>query len=416
MKNILIIPPFNLYPLISGGHQAIFNGISILENIANVYVLTPTTESKYKRKQYKEIENVLPFVHAVPYILPESKHTLKWYYNVLKNKIAQLFPIFKKSEKKKNKFNPLTLCSSILPIDKDKIKALNNIINKYKIDIVQSEMVINLPIVEVLNKKVKTIFVHHELKFVRDKLLLESQCLWNKDWEKRWLIVQKQEINYLNKYDEVITLSEQDSQKLKECGVTHPTITTSFAVVNSQRNNISPKVNKIEKVLTFVGPEMHYPNYDGVMWFLENCWDLLLQKDNNYQFRIIGNWDSATILKITEKYKQIEFSGFVDDLYTALIGTTMVVPLNIGSGIRMKILEAALIGVPVVTTSVGVEGLPLKNNEHCFIANEPIEFVESILRLQNGEVREQFISNTNDTISKKYSIDALRENRKHLYI
>ena len=87
MKNILIIPPFYPYPLLSGGHQAIFNGIAILKDVANVYVYVKTTESQYKRGEYRQIETILPFVHVLPNIDPASKHTIKWYWRVLMNKI-----------------------------------------------------------------------------------------------------------------------------------------------------------------------------------------------------------------------------------------------------------------------------------------------------------------------------------------
>jgi glycosyltransferase involved in cell wall biosynthesis len=173
---------------------------------------------------------------------------------------------------------------------------------------------------------------------------------------------------------------------------------------------------KIRKVLSYVGPEMHYPNYDGIMWFLENCWPLLQAKDQEYTMQIIGLWSEQTATELAEKYhNKVKCVGFVDDLGEALSGTTMIVPLNIGSGIRMKILEAAQLNVPVVTTSVGGEGLPLKDGENSYVADEPNLFVDDILNLQDKSLREKFVTNLRKEIATKYSLQALKDSRISLY-
>ena len=81
----------------------------------------------------------------------------------------------------------------------------------------------------------------------------------------------------------------------------------------------------------------------------------------------------------------------------------------------MKILEASSKGVPFVSTSVGAEGIPVVNSQDCFIANTPDEFIESILKLQNPDLRHQFAENANMMIRKHYSLEALRKNRLEIY-
>ena len=227
-------------------------------------------------------------------------------------------------------------------------------------------------------------------------------------WRKNKLV----EIELLNKFDYVITLSSIDSEKLKEEKVTTEII-TSLATV--KENQLEIPQQPIRKVLSYLGPEFHYPNYEGVMWFLDNCWTQILAKDKDYSLQIIGKWSSMTINLIEKKYKNVKCVGFVNDLVQTLSGTTMIVPLNIGSGIRMKILEAAQYNVPVVTTSVGVEGLPLVNGVHLFVADTSEDFIESILRLQNNELREKFIDATKNVIKYNYSVNKLKESREFLY-
>lgn len=404
-RNVLIIAPFNPFPLISGGHQAVFNGVTILKDVANVFLMVKTTESQYKKGCLNDLKNVLEFVKIIPYIDPASKHNFRWYYNVIMNKL------YKKRISVKSSHKNDTIIDPVWEISNDKKKFVEKIINKYKIDIVQIEMMEDISLVKYLPQNVKKIFVHHELKYVKDKLLLES-CKHSNIEDDLWRKNKFIEIELLNKFDYVITLSSIDSEKLKEEKVTTEII-TSLATV--KENQLEIPQQPIRKVLSYLGPEFHYPNYEGVMCFLDNCWTQILAKDKDYSLQIIGKWSSTTINLIEKKYKNVKCVGFVNDLVQTLSGTTMIVPLNIGSGIRMKILEAAQYNVPVVTTSVGVEGLPLVNGVHLFVADTSEDFIESILRLQNNELREKFIDATKNVIKYNYSVNKLKESREFLY-
>lgn len=411
MKNILIIPPFNPFPLVSGGHQAIFNGIAILKDVANVYVYVKTTESQYKRGEYRQIETILPFVHVLANIDPASRHTIKWYWKVLKNKFRSALGI---NEAAKEVAIPRLGLESICDLSEHEIKFVLDAIKEYHIDIVQLEMMPYIKLINYLPKTVRTIFVQHEIKFVRDELLLQAVENVTDEMKAMYVCNKKEEIELHNQYDYVITLSPIDTHKLIEAGVTTP-ITTSLAIVNPALRQ-SPKEEKIRKVLSYVGPESHYPNYDGIMWFLKNCWPLLQAKDQEYTMQIIGLWSEQTAKELEEKYNsKVKCVGFVDNLGEALAGTTMVVPLNIGSGIRMKILEAAKLNVPVVTTPIGGEGLPLIDGENSFVTNDPKSFVDDILQLQDNALREKFVTNLRKEIASKYSLQALRESRISLY-
>ena len=376
-KNILIIPPFNPYPLISGGHQAVFNGIAILKEIANVYLMISITESQYKKGTYKELQRALPFVTILPYIDPCSRHTIKWYWKVLWNKIYETMPrlFLPVRENGNGALENESLKNGILDpiysIDETMATWINQIVQKYKIDIVQTEMIPNLRIIEHLPKSIKTIFVHHELKYVRDRLLLDTQGNIEQETLNQWQTNKEQEISLLNQYNHVITLSQIDTDKLAKDGVTTD-IVTSLAVVEEKKD--IPYSSVVRKILSYVGPEMHYPNYEGVIWFLNNCWKQLLAQDPEFSFQIIGKWSDTTKQQLESEFNNVKCVGFVDDLASALDGTTMIVPLNIGSGIRMKILEAAQFNTPVVSTTVGCEGLPLKHGVHLFIADTPDDF------------------------------------------
>lgn len=410
-KNILLIEPFIPYPLISGGHQAIYNGIAILKDIANVHlVYTHTTWKDTCAKERCQLEEIFPFVKTYDFCLEEKSAGVFWFK--LKRKIRRKWAKIKeKIGLSKVDINDYRSWG-FEPQSDGFTAYVNQLIRDFNIDVVQVEMCFQQSIVLDLPKDVKKVFVHHELRYVREELRLKNLNV-PQSFRNEVTIHKFEEIGLLNMYDEIVVLSSIDKQKLIDAGVTKP-ILTSFAVVNSEdgytRNNAD-----WQHVLTFIGPESHDLNVDAIRWFLENCWNLLREKNSDYKLRIIGRWSEKTSVQIKQQYSNVEFAGFVDDLGKALAGTVMIVPLRVGSGIRMKILEAGACGVPVVSTHVGAEGLMINEGEDILLADTAETFVDAIVRLGDKALREKMGKSLKMRIGEKYSLEALKENRKKLY-
>lgn len=412
-KNVLLIEPFIPYPLTSGGHQAIFNGIAILKDIANVYLVYPhTTWNDPFAQERKQLEEMFPFVKTYDFCLAEKSSGM--FCKKVKSRMHRMWaPIWRKLVKQKEDINDYRSWGFEPQPDTFAVY-VNQLIRDLKIDVVQVEMCFQQSIVLDLPKDVKKVFVHHELRFVREKLRLANLDV-PQSFRNEVTIHKFEEIGLLNMYDEIVVLSPIDKQKLIEAGVAKP-ILTSFAVVNSVNTTDSDENHDWNHVLTFIGPEMHDPNYDGVMWFLENCWKKLQSNNSDYKLRIIGKWSEGTKTRLGEQYSNVEFAGFVDDLGKALTGTVMIVPLRVGSGIRMKILEAGAYGVPVVSTRVGAEGLMINDGEDILLADGAKEFIDAIVRLEDKSLREKMGNSLKQRIGEKYSPDALRTNRERLYV
>lgn len=420
MKNVLIVTPFFPYPLTSGGHQAIFNGMACLKGVANVFLVHNTTESKVKKGECRKLEENLPFVKCVPYIEPSSKHNVLWVWRCITNTLK-----LKQNGFDSRFFADRNVTSSVI----ENVNGIPNLglreltdgfqkhvlclIEKYAIDIVQMEMVETLGLVDVLPKNVKTVFVHHELRWVRNELLLK-QINATDLMRKKVAEAKTKELEYLNRCDYIVALSEIDKKKLQNEGVSTDII-TSFAVVGGERHKYAYLKERI-KTLVYIGPSHHYPNYEGIMWFLRNCWNDLRGISSDYQLLIIGKWDDNKMEQIRNEFENVRFLGYVEDLYSVVKGTIEIVPLKTGSGIRMKILEAARLGIPVIATTIGAEGLPLTDGENVILADSPEEFVEGICRLQNEGLRQRLVNNMQQFVLPRYSLDALRENRRFLYI
>lgn len=412
MKNVLFIEPFCPYPLASGGHQAIYNGIAAMRDVANVYVVYAHTSWKdYSEAGRLELEKRFPFVHVLHYGLAEKSAGQFWFK--LKRRIRRAWNKWiDKIHPPKTDVNDYRSWG-FAPQPDNYAKYINQLIEQYHIDVVQVEMCFQLSMVLDLPKHVKKIFVHHELRYVREELRLGKMDV-PQSFRNEVMIHKFEEIGLLNMYDEIVTLSETDKQKLIADGVSKP-ILTSFAVVNTEKPFLE-STSVWKHVLSFIGPEMHDPNYDGIMWFLENCWGALQAKNAEYRLRIIGKWSSGTCDTIRALYPNVEFAGFVENLADALCDTVMIVPIRVGSGIRMKILEAGACGVPVVSTHVGAEGLMIQEGNDILLADDARSFVEAIVRLEDKTLREKIGEGLKNRIREKYSLAALRTNRERLYV
>ena len=109
---------------------------------------------------------------------------------------------------------------------------------------------------------------------------------------------------------------------------------------------------------------------------------------------------------IIKKYQRanICFLGYVEDLSVVFSSSMLIVPIRIGSGMRLKIIEAVNQGIPFITTTIGVEGLNFKNNIDCIIADSPYEFAKGIHYLsENPSKQQDFIKNASEKLSEKYS-------------
>ena len=404
MRNILFVLQALPWPLEFGGKQAMFNGVAAVKDIANIYITylqyNQDTDAKQRECFIKAMNgNVTVF----PYIEKRDMSTPRKIVSKVTENLDRRF--FKKD---KDCFLDRQL--KIRQPSQNEIMFINKIIEDNKIDTVQVEMLSHLALINTLPKSVRKIFVHHELGFVR-----KSQILHEVEANDYYYSIAEslkiQEIGLLNKYDDVVVLSNTDREKLIDAGVKVP-VHTSLAIVK-QPEVFNPQIDDYH-TLFYIGPSKHKPNVFAIKWFLENCWENLLKKDKGFRLKVIGRWDKESIKSLLRKYDNLEFVGFVENLSDILKDGIMIVPITIGSGIRMKILEAAAYGVPVVSTTVGAEGLPIQDGKNGFLADTPDTFVDAILKLSDVNIRTEFVEDLNKTIREKYSFEALKVNRREI--
>ena len=378
------------------------NGLLAIKDDMNVFVIYMEGHKDSHSEERMKLKALLGNIDIKPCLNNRAVETRKAIFRSICSKIEN--KIFK--EKGLKEFFEVHL-NDFRPYPASVTSFVNDVIERHRIDIVQMEMRTTLPFVLSLPPTVKKIFIHHELFYVCNELLIKDV---QDEYAKACSAILKiEEIGLLNKCDLVATLSETDKEKLLDAGVTAP-IKSSLAIVNTEIIN-KPECNGCNRI-SFVGPEANKP---GILWFLENCWSSLLSYDSNYTLDIIGRWSEKERESITNKWGNIFFKGFVPDLYGAVKDSISIVPVIVGSGIRMKILEMSALGVPVVSTSIGIEGLPFQNGINCAIADTPEQFTSAIIALRDKKLREKYVTSSQRIVAEGYSKAALRKNRLSFY-
>lgn len=398
--NITIISNILPYPLSSGGAQAQYNMIDILRKEHNISFIF-THEMRNSLKSMRHLQEIWPKVRFVPFLYVRQM----LYPPFLKAKARRAFGIiFRRHSTRffaERMLQPYGVCFS-----RDFIGFVNHHLIKTKCEIVQVEFFPSLHIVNYLPQNVKKVYVQHEIRFVRNDRLFKDITLTASEAKLKDR-VRQQEIDDMNKYDAVITLTNIDRNTLEDNGVTSR-IQVSPAAVNSRQLPYKEWNGK----LLFIGGYGHMPNKEGVDWFISSVAPLLSAKDR-LGLDIFGtHWDTSYQ---NNKTIDITLRGFVPDIAMAS-GYILIVPLLTGSGMRMKILEGAAMCLPIITTTVGVEGLDFKHKESCLIADTPQEFAEAIHLLRtNEDLRKELAFNAQEIFKSQYSRQALAKVRDEIY-
>ncbi len=130
--------------------------------------------------------------------------------------------------------------------------------------------------------------------------------------------------------------------------------------------------------LIFTGPFRYLANHDAMVWFLQEIYPQIQRQLPNVCLTITGDHANLPLPHATN----VTLTGFVEDV-RPLVASSWVslVPVRVGAGTRLKILEAMATGVPVVSTTKGAEGLEVNDGEHLLIADSAQGFAENVVQL-----------------------------------
>lgn len=178
----------------------------------------------------------------------------------------------------------------------------------------------------------------------------------------------------------VSCVSERDARSLSATGRANPLVLSNG--VDLSRYAFRPEPAAEERVF-FVGDLSWPPNADGVAWFCEEIWPLVARLAPSARLEILGRGSGGRLARLRRAPPaRAAFLGEGGDTRPHWdCAAVAVVPLRTGGGTRLKILEAAACGVPVVSTRVGAEGLDFEEGSEILLADRAEEFASAVAKL-----------------------------------
>lgn len=202
-----------------------------------------------------------------------------------------------------------------------------------------------------------------------------------------------------------MVVSELDREILERNCAIGKTIVVSNGI---DTQNILPLPDKANKIVLFIGTLSYYPNIDGVQYFVEEILPLIWEQDPKVQFWIAGAEPPQMLVDLALDKRIKVIANPADMTQVAKQCCVTVVPLRIGSGTRIKILHGMALGLPIVTTSLGCEGIGVTDGQELWVRDRPQEFAHATLDLlKDFDRRQAFRQKGRELVEKKYNWAAI---------
>ena len=278
---------------------------------------------------------------------------------------------------------------------------------------------------------VESVFLTPYLPIIRKhsqaKVLLRAHNVEHTIWQrvaqgernpfKRWylkhlsLTLAAYERDHLNDYDGVVSITENDAQKLRTMGCRRPMVAIPFGITPDTEMQVEEEPD----TLFHIGSMDWMPNQEGVRWLLEQVWPKIHERMPQLTLYLAGRKVPDDLMRLD--MEGVRVVGEVPDaMYFIASKQINVVPLLSGSGIRVKIIEAMSVGKVVVTTTIGAEGIGCTDGKDVLIADTPEQFVEQLQRcVGNPDFRRQIGSNAARLIAERYGSEQLTQQLLEFY-
>jgi hypothetical protein len=212
-----------------------------------------------------------------------------------------------------------------------------------------------------------------------------------------------------------ITIAVSDDEKSAMLDLVPSAVVRVLPNIFMMPTTIPPGIDK-RGDLFFVGGFWHQPNGDAVTWFVEKIWPQIRNQIPECRFRIAGSNPGEEVLALA-KVPGVEVLGFVPDL-TPLFDSARVfiAPLRYGAGVKGKVGQSLVYGLPVVTTSIGAEGMNLLDGEHALIADDPDSFASEVVRLLRDDALWARLQAQGRAFAQSnFSVESIREKVEDLF-
>jgi len=380
---LLVISPTYPYPLISGGKLRIFNLLKELSSQFDITLLTLAEDNDDSSKNRQALVFLKELI-----TIPISQKKQAQVFRLLKYSISWLMG---------------TPAEVLVKRTPQMATNLSELLSNQSFDYIQFEYIQNAQYLGACKTAdAPKYMVAHDISYISQQRKAEvAKGLKSWFWSREAKLMKRYEMDNWPKFDAVFTMSETDQSHLKNL-VPSSNVKVIPNGVDTKNLAMSSEATTPPKLI-FVGWMRHLPNCDAIEWFMEDIWPQIKAQHPSVILQIVGKGLPAALAHVALKDERIEYLGYVDDIQKVVREATIsIVPIRIGSGSRLKILESMALGTPVVTTTVGCEGINALDKQEAVFADTPEEFANSTLALLNNEVECASISNKARTLVEQH--------------
>jgi polysaccharide biosynthesis protein PslH len=224
------------------------------------------------------------------------------------------------------------------------------------------------------------------------------------------------ELSQSPQFDLNITVSDADAAHLKAMlpGIRTATVPNGVDIDYFMSDNGNAQK---EPALIYTGGMNMFANRDAVIYFLENIWQKIKAAIPNVRFYAVGQDPPQELLQMAAKDNGVVITGYVDDIRPYVTRSSVyIVPLRVGGGTRLKILDAMAMGKAIVSTTIGAEGIHATNGKNILLADDPCEFADRTLELlKSPALRLSLGAEARKLVEHEYSWDIIGRRLQDAY-
>ena len=360
------------YPPDDGVSIHDFNLIKNISGHHTVLLLSLTTY----RGQVKYFPHLKPYCALSAVVETRRRSTIEHLFAIIRN-LLRGFPL------------------ATYPFIYDEmISKIQGVLKSEDVDIIQIEHSFLAPYVGAVapEDKCKTVLSFHNLgvRQYRRMLKVRTGFVEKLFFVLKWILMLRWESRWAQKFNRSLVVSPLEKELLQEANAK---LSVSLIENGVDTDLYRPLAEVPEDYnILFVGTMGYLPNVDAVLYFYHEIMSLILHEISDAKLIVVGHHPPSEIRKL-EGQDNVVIKGGVEDVIPYYLGAKIsIVPLRAGGGTRLKILESMALGRPVVSTSLGCEGLNVIDNENIMIADTPAQFAERVIGLLSDKVLRDTIS------------------------
>jgi O-antigen biosynthesis protein len=252
--------------------------------------------------------------------------------------------------------------------------------------------------------EIKIVYDTIDLHYLRLKRAWELSPEKAPEMATEWIEMQSQELKIAHQADLTITVTTVEQQILTSQAVDQVAVVPN---VHSSYQGDIPSFSERSGIL-FIGSYNHPPNIDAVLWLCHEIMPLVWETDPDITVTLLGNNPNAEVLALASD--RITVTGYINDVSPYFLNHKLSVsPLRYGAGMKGKIGQSLEYRLPVVSTSIGTEGMNLIPEQHILEANNTLKFAAKILDLYHDENIWHQLFNCAGSALSPYTFDSIKK-------